>query len=341
MSNKIARALAAFMMFVASATGLAETTAPETVPIQKETITVQRPDGSPIELLISRPADKVDLPILIFIDGSGCVSATRERFNQVVDLPEWLERSIATLVVEKPGVEPGAAWGSPCSETFLKYYSVDQRVMDHLKAIHYLRKHAGWWNRQIFVVGWSDGATMATYVVAYTPEVRRAVFGGMGGGIPMAKQFEDYMTCTPDRTDDREKCISDLRKIFNEIRRNPTSAKTWSGDDNSYKVWATRLDVLEYHLVKDLDIPFLIVHGEHDRDNVPVESARELIRMLEQHGDVDFEYWEVRDMDHSIGNLDLERSRRIRVAMLNWLFGRDPGPGGPPDFGLDAQQPIN
>lgn len=69
--------------------------------------------------------------------------------------------------------------------------------------------------------------------------------------------------------------------------------------------------------------------------------ARKLIQMLEQDGNVDFEYWEVREIVHGIGNLDPERGRKIRVALLNWLFGRNPGPGGPPQFGLTAQQSMD
>ena len=247
-------------------------------------------------------------------------------------LPEWLNGTVATLVVEKPGVD-SAADGSQCSETFANFYSLDQRVLDHLRAFQYLRRHAPWWNGEVYLLGWSEGASIGVSVSAYTPEIKRAVFGGLGGGISMARQFEDYMICSPDRTESREDCISDLREQFDEIRSNPSPDETWLGADNSYRVWATRLDGVEFNLISDFSIPILIVHGSEDRDSIPVEAARELVRLLEAEEEVDFEYWEVPEMGHSPYSLDEEQRELLRLAMLNWLFERDPGPGGPPDFG--------
>ena len=78
------------------------------------------------------------------------------------------------------------------------------------------------------------------------------------------------------------------------------------------------------------------MHGELDRDSVPVEAARELVRKLDEDKHTGYEYWEIPDMEHSIGNLDAERAEKIRLAMLDWLFDKPPGNGGPPDFGADT-----
>ena len=297
-----------------------------------ETIVIPRQDGSDLSLLLEMPPAEYGFPILLFIDGSGCGGAARDQFRTFTRLPEWLDGSIATLVVEKPGVA-ATADGSQCSETFAKYYSQDQRVLDHLRAFQYLRRHVPSWNGKAYVLGWSEGASIGVSVSAYTPEVNRAAFGGLGGGISMARQFEDYMICSPDRTESREDCISNLRAQFDEIRSNPSPEETWLGADNSYRVWATRLDGVEFNLISDFSIPILIVHGSEDRDSVPVEAARELIRLLEAEGEVDFEYWEVPEMGHGLYSMDEDRSELLRLAMLDWLFERDPRPGGPPDFG--------
>ena len=300
------------------------------------TIVIPREDGSELSLLIERPSAESGFPIILFIDGSGCGGAAREDFRTFTRLPEWLNESVATLVVEKPGVA-ATANGSQCSETFAKYYSVDRRVFDHLRAFQYLRRHAHWWNGEVHLLGWPEGASIGVAVSAYTPEVKRAVFGGLGGGISMARQFEYYMICSSDRTESREDCISDLREQFDEIRSIPSPEETWLGADNSYRVWATRLDGVEFNLIGDFGIPILVVHGSEDRDSVPVEAARELVRHLEADGEVDFEYWEVPEMGHGPDSLGEERSELLRLAMLNWLFERDPGLGGPPDFGVHLE----
>ncbi len=298
---------------------------------------VERLDGSPVKLLIERPEGKTDIPIIIFIDGSGCVSVERERFQKYSRLPVEFEENVAKVFVDKSGVTPKDD-GRECSQTFIEYDSVDQRVFDHLRAIQHLRKHAPWWNQELLLFGWSDGGTIGASIAAYTPEVKRAVLGGTGGGIPMTAQFEDYVICTPDRTEDRDACVKELREMYDEIRDNPSASKTWFGDFNTYKSWASRLDVVEYNLIKDIEIPLLFVHGELDRDNVPVEAARELVRLLRESGNVDFEYWEVPGMEHGTRSLGEERGDAVRIAILNWLLDQPLGIGGPPHFGRSPDE---
>ena len=124
----------AFFSAVASAT-----------PNVEQTISISRVDGSPLQLFVTLPegAAAKKVPLVLMIDGSGCVSSRREDFRaNAPAVPGRVGKAVATLAVEKPGVESGAAWGSKCSETFSRYYSIDQRVLDHLRAIQHLRKHA-------------------------------------------------------------------------------------------------------------------------------------------------------------------------------------------------------
>jgi len=302
-----------------------------------EALVTERLDGSEIKLFVERPQDADNIPIVLFIDGSGCQSANREEFRQFSQLPERFMRSTAKVFVDKSGVNPSGERGA-CTQEFLEYYSIDQRVLDHLRAIQHLRRHASWWNHEIYVVGWSDGAMIGVSVAAYTAEVTRAVYLGLGGGIPMTRQFEDYILCSADRSETPDVCLEDLRSIYGDIRANPSPQKTWLGDANSYKAWATRLDAVEYYQLRDFEIPFLIIHGENDRDSVPVQSARELVRMLNEAGNVDFEYWEVPDAGHNIGIHSEGQSESVRLAMLNWLFEQAPGIGGPPSYGRESSE---
>lgn len=301
-----------------------------------EPTVIHRTDGSEITVIIKRPSlVSAKIPILLFVDGSGCFSARWEQVQSHWKLPNWLEDKVASVIVDKPGMEPEMGAPSVCPQEFSKYYSVDQRVFDHLRVVQHLRKHADWWNGEIFLFGWSDGGAIGAHIAAYTPEVTRAVLGGMGGAIPMSKQFEDYFICAKDRMDDkqsRDECIEGLQVQFEKIRQNPTPNKSWSGSD-TYKTWATRLDQMEYYLLKDLTIPYLIVHGELDRDSTPVQSARVLVDWLNRDNIKNFEYWEVPGMKHSPKSLGPVRSLLVREAMLKWLFELPTGKGGPPTFG--------
>lgn len=300
--------------------------------IAAETLAVDRLDGSSINVFVERPEHATEVPIVLFIDGSGCQSAKREGFQDFSSLPESIANSIAKVFVDKRGVNPSDEAGK-CTQEFLNYYTIDQRILDHLRVIQNLRTHARWWNREIYLVGWSDGGSIGVGVASYTPEVKRAVFLGTGGGIPMAEQFEDYILCARDRTDTRETCIENLADVFDDIRANPSPQKSWMGEMNTYNAWASRLDMVEFNLIKDLRIPLLIVHGENDRDSVPIQSARELIRRLDEVGSVDYEYWEIPGAGHNIGIYTVGQSEAVRVAIMNWLFEKTPGPGGPPHFG--------
>lgn len=312
---------------------------------------IHRTDGSEITYITRRAIqdgaihENVDtnskIPILLFVDGSGCYSARWETVHFLWELPKWLETKAASIVVDKPGMAPEMGAPEICPKDFAKYYSIDQRILDNLRVIQHLRKHANWWNGEIRLFGWSDGGAMGAHISAYTPEVVRAVLGGMGGGIPMSKLFEDYLACAEDRLEDgisKQECVKALRVQFAEIRDNPTSSKTWSGDANTYKVWATRLDQQEYYLFKDFSIPFLIVHGELDRNGIPVQSARTLVKWLERDGVKNFQYWEVPGMRHSYNSLGPKRGKIFRETMLKWLFEMPLGENGPPNFGADEEK---
>ncbi len=302
---------------------------------------IKRTDNSEIQFITQRDLVKsTKIPVVLFIDGSGCYSARWEKVFSYWALPTFLHGSAASIVVEKPGMKPEMAVPKKCPDEFLQYYSIDQRVLDHLRVIQHLRKHASWWNGEIYLLGWSDGAAIGARVAAYTPEVKRAVLGGMGGAIPMKQHFKDVFACAPERFENkqaRDACIEGLNEQFEKIRTNPTWKSTWGGADNSYKVWATRLDQIEYHLLKDFSIPFLVVHGGKDRNSVPVENARTLMKWLKRDGVKNVEYWEIAEMKHATRSLGKSRSELVRVAMIKWLFSQDPGIGGPPNFG----KPVN
>ena len=151
-----------------------------------ETLVTERIDGSSIEILIERPDRDPDLPIVLFIDGSGCQGARRQGFQDFSRLPDAFADRAARVFVDKPGIDANWKPGE-CTQTFKDYYTIDQRVLDHLRAIQHLRRHASWWNGDIYLVGWSDGAMIGVSVAAFTPEVSRAVFMALGGGIPMSR----------------------------------------------------------------------------------------------------------------------------------------------------------
>lgn len=292
---------------------------------EAETLESSRPDGSPITIQVDRPASPEKLPILLAIDGSLCIPSLMS--EQLASLaPEASGRnSYALLVVEKP--EPthpqpevdGSYRIGPdfrCSDTFKKYYTLEQRALDHLSALAHLRKHADWWDGRLFIWGFSDGARIASRVGVFSPETRRMVLGGFGGGTSMAHDLESMMCANSDQPDT---CRADFHAQTEKIRANPTHLESWLGDANTYATWASRLDAVEANVLKEARFPVLVFHGTED-NSVPVSSARALATALSSpQGTV--VYHEVEGMGHGLGSgLPEDEALALQKSFLDWLL---------------------
>ncbi|WP_260483486.1 alpha/beta hydrolase family protein [Sphingomicrobium flavum] len=292
--------------------------------------TVAAIDERPIQFYLDHPADGEKVPLLVLIDGSGCVGQLRPRNRTDYRRGRGMPARYARLMVEKPGVEPEDDWGQPCTEEFHANYSITNRVTDHLCVLQHLRGQADWWNGDVLIWSWSDGGDIGSQIVVYDPTVTRAVLGAMGGGYTMAEHFENFWACPPQDTDDRDACIEDLAKDFKTIHDNPSRIEHWNGE--SRFTWDSRLKSRLSAPLADNRTPILIVHGELDQPNTPVESARKLVDDLKAAGNEAFTYWEVAGMEHGWGNLAKPDQAKLRLSMLGWLLGQD--------IGLDELPPL-
>jgi pimeloyl-ACP methyl ester carboxylesterase len=299
------------------------------VTIENSSFSIPRIDGSELTISVARPPDAEKVPIVLAIGGSLCIPTMAS--DQVERLLPTASAATpyALVIVETPAPTnpPRAADGSieigpdfRCSDEFKQRYSIDERVMDHLRAIQHLRRRAPWWNGQLFVWGFSDGGRIGARVAAYTPETARVVLGGFGGGVPMAREFEDFHMCNPAHTADRAPCLAEVRARFEEMRADPTSARTWNGDANTYKAWASRIDSVEANVLHDLAAPLLLMHGTEDH-SVPVGSARALAALLSTADGPPFQYLEIAGMSHGLGaGLPEGQSEDLQAKVLQWLL---------------------
>lgn len=278
-----------------------------------------------ITYYLDRPTAAHKVPLLIVVDGSGCIGQKRSALQNLFKPTPNSQRAYARIRVEKPGVASNSSdLTSPCTEEFSKNYSIDSRVLDHLRVLQHLKSSASWWNGDLLLWGWSDGGDIAAQIAIYYPNVKKSVLGAMGGGLTMAEQFEDILIC-PDSPakPDRESCRNELRDQFSRIADYPTWKETWSGQDNSWRAWNSRLYSRLSNALPDVQSPFLVVHGEMDHESVPVESARKLINVLHESGNTHYTYWEIPDMKHGLNSLPATERKKIEDAMLHWLLSDD------------------
>ncbi|MEE9347613.1 MAG: prolyl oligopeptidase family serine peptidase [Robiginitomaculum sp.] len=283
--------------------------------------TIKTVDEIDLTYHLDIPDAQTQRPLMLIIDGSSCRGPKPGLFN-IMRPDESAPSPYARLIVEKIGVGLEDD-GSSCSDLYLQNYSIEDRVFQHMRALQHIRKTAQWWNGDLLLWGWSDGGDVAARLTAYYPKTKRAVLGGMGGGLTMEEHFKDIISCQPDKfptATERQPCLDHYTEIFTDIRNNPTWQKTWSGDDNSYKVWETRLFARLSILLADNAAPILIVHGEDDHYATPVQSARKLVADLKAEGNSAYTYWEIKDMGHSFGPDDDDKRRLYLDAMRDWLL---------------------
>jgi predicted esterase len=300
-----------------------------TVKVESSSFSIPRIDGSKLTVNVTKPPVATEMPIVLAIGGSICIpTITSEQIERLSPIASGaIPYALVIVETPEPTIPTRSEDGSinigpdfQCSDSFKKHYSIDERVMDHLRAIQFLRRRAPWWNGQLLVWGFSDGGRIGARVAAFSPETTRVVLGGFGGGVPMSKEFEDFHMCNPAKVADRSDCIAKVRAQFSEMRANPTSAQTWNGDSNTYKAWVSRIDSVEANVLHDLSAPLLLIHGAEDR-SVPVSSARALADLLSTPDGPQFQYLEIPGMSHGLGaGLSEVQSDDLQAKVLQWLL---------------------
>lgn len=84
--------------------------------------------------------------------------------------------------------------------------------------------------------------------------------------------------------------------------------------------WPSRLDAVDAHVLRDLEAPLRVVHGECDR-SVPVSSARRLAEDVKRSRGA-FQYREVADMHHGLWSVATgAQAAQLHSEVLGWLIG--------------------
>ncbi len=286
--------------------------------------TIQTAQETPLSYWLDFPENAESVPLLVVIDGSTCRGPATNGLLDIHKPDGSAPKPYARLIVEKIGVELEDD-GEICSELFLQNYSIQDRVLNHMRVLQHVRGTQDWWNGELLIWGWSDGGDIAAQLTAYYPNTKRAVLGAMGGGITMAEHFRDQDFCSEerfvDRPEKRQRCVEKLQARFDDIRKNPTSEKTWLGGDNTYKVWESRLFTRLSHLLVDNQVPVLIVHGTEDKGQI--NGARALKADLDAGQNSAYTYWEIESMQHSPSQLPEAQREVLYDAMRDWLLTGD------------------
>ena len=275
---------------------------PAAVKLAPAPFTLTRFDGSEIRYYLDRRGSTKTQPILMLIQGSDCNSVVN---NPRIPLIAEVMPSAAVLLVEKYAITPDLPFNreiarADCPATYRQNNVPEQRVMDYARVIAELRTSASsWWNREIIIVGGSEGAEIALEVAAITPEANRLIVFGFG-----SRHFEDDVLQSIRH--DMEKAglddsamqqqVANFQDIFKAALSDRSSNEIVSGFSHAY--WASMLSMDQLAMFRAIHAPVLAIQGTEDH-NVSTEGARALMSQLHALGSSNVEYREYPGLDHA------------------------------------------
>lgn len=282
--------------------------------------TLTRLNGTALDAYLRRPVHAGKFPLIVLMQGSGCDSLV----DPFLQLTESYGDRYARLVVEKVGVKRGDD-GQHCTQDYLNYNTVDLRVFDYLQVLAHLRAAAPWWDGKLYIIGASEGGLTAGILAAFAPETQRVAILSYGGGVTMAEARPDaiYAEVIQEGRTPAQAAASKAEaiKAYPDIRANPVAGRSFDGDTNTYKWWASILDLRLANVLPDITAPIYLVQGSRDEE-MPVASSQKAAQLLQAQGRKDFEYCEYPGLSHEYNSSDGQSELAgVFLDAIDWLTG--------------------
>ena len=276
-----------------------------------ETRVLARQDGSRLTYHISRPSHD-PAPIVFNLQGSSC----RGYYGDDSGMAQALNSAV--IRVEKRGF-PAEASGCPVE--YLEHNTVDGRVDDYLAVIGDLRSDDAIWDKQsVAWIGGSEGAYVASLVAAKIPETKAAVLLGMGGGMSFADERAELLRKHGSVCD--ISVLSDLVEQFRLMFAEPTGNRTWCGNTNTYKWWASILPVKPVEMLKQVEFAIYLAVGSSDT-MIPPESADALANSFHELGKANLTLVKHIGLDHNFLDANgISHARDVYSLAIAWLKAR-------------------
>lgn len=277
--------------------------------------TSKRLDGSEITYYLTKPYGKSKFSIALVLQGSKCKSV----LASIVKDDLIIKNSFARLDIEKYGLTKDS---KDCPKEYLENNTIDGRVQDVLTVLHQIRKEPRW-NHELYIIGGSEGAHLAPILALFIPETKKIVMMASGGGLTME---EDFLLVTKAQLAREAKNATEIQteltkmeNQFKEMIVNPVSSKTYAGETNTYKWWASILKQRSLNFMLELDIPIFLVHGDNDSSS-SVETSRLSEKMFKLKEKKNLRYKEYKDLDHAWNNKQGEsKIKDVLLDIIAWM----------------------
>ena len=181
-------------------------------------------------------ASRNSLPLVVFVEGSGCRSRFEERGGKILPagghivVADVFKDKARVLVVEKPGVKYLAQPQNGCKDSadFNREHTLERWTEANEAAIRAARKLPQISKEKLLVIGHSEGGLVACRVARDLPEIVTHVSTIAGGGgsqlfdiVSLARNGEFFDKVSPDP----EKRVQYVLDQWKAIQTDPTSAE--------------------------------------------------------------------------------------------------------------------
>jgi pimeloyl-ACP methyl ester carboxylesterase len=249
---------------------------------------------------VGKEQDGKKLPLILFVQGSGCQSLFMKRGDKIAGGIQNLVLKQAgdqarVLVVEKPGVNfldspprPGSAEGG--SEEFLREHTLDRWTEANAAAVRGVWKLEGIDPTRTLVMGHSEGGIVAAAVAAKLPEVTHVASLAGGGPTQLFDLVELRKVPRPDESrEEQENRVAAAFDDWKKIQADPESiTEFWMG--HPYRRWSSFLTRSVVEELKKSKTRIYLAQGSEDKAVSPKSYDIAIAELKTQGRDVTGDY---------------------------------------------------
>ena len=291
-----------------------------------ESLSVQRADDSQISAFVERADVAGKQSVLLILQGSQCMDVAPGGVDHMkFELPP----GIARLDIQKYGITPQVNGNDrkSCPALYLANNTVQQRIADVLAVVADLRLHASWWNGKIYLMGTSEGATVAAMAGPLLPETRGIVLINGSIGRPFRDGWADAMVASVKKGGGNLKAqqavLKEAQATWKRARLEPRSDVQVFGVGNTLKWWASIIDLRPSNQLLLSAAPVLLMQGDSD-EMTPVQSARGVAQQLRDGGKTNLQYVELAGLNHGLRRADGQPGwQPVMQQVREWLSEQD------------------
>jgi len=288
--------------------------------------------GREITFYLSEARAKQDaLPLVVYVQGSGCTSLFARRNDRVaptsghITVQQVTEGKARVLIVEKPGVkfldDPQA--GCTSGSEFSREHTLDRWAEAVEAAIRAARKLPQVRKDKTLVIGHSEGGLVASRVARDLPAVVTHVASLAGGGVT---QLFDLLTLARKGkffrqiSEDPEARVKYVLEQWQAIQAEPLSTEKFFFGF-AYRRWSSLLASSPLEELSRVRAKIYLAQGVDD-DAVDVASGDALFAQLQAHGK-QLVYDRVEGADHSFnikGKQEINGWQEEFVRIVAWYL---------------------